>query len=255
MALHPNPSPYILLPAMHDNLAQIARTWVAAQLACGIPVQDGLDELLQAESPTQGLANRAISHPTDLIFWAHENTEQPSDEYLSNSMHYSHYPLTISSQSQQEEYSNNPSKTNNPDFPSKTPTQQRITAWMTIQETHFTNTTETTSTINSQFGTRLEPIDTSKTLRVIAQNSQYAFQIQHQNHEKLIAVESIYQLQASIFMNISPNVNFNNPSFSLSYKQPFKNTFSQIHLSATSSDIGKTPTYKNVPTLIGGAAI
>ncbi len=56
-------------------------------------------------------------------------------------------------------------------------------------------------------------------------------------------------------MNISPNVNFNNPSFSLSYKQPFKNTFSQTHLSASSSDIGKTPTYKNVSTLIGGAAI
>jgi hypothetical protein len=29
MALHPNPMPSILLPYMHSNLAQIARTWVA----------------------------------------------------------------------------------------------------------------------------------------------------------------------------------------------------------------------------------
>jgi hypothetical protein len=56
-------------------------------------------------------------------------------------------------------------------------------------------------------------------------------------------------------MNISPNVNFNNPSFIMSYKEKFKPTYNQIHLSSVSSDAGKSFTNRHIPTLIGVAAI
>lgn len=56
-------------------------------------------------------------------------------------------------------------------------------------------------------------------------------------------------------MNISPNVNFNNPSFIMSYKQQFKPTYNQIHLSSVSGNAGKSFTNRHIPTLIGGAAL
>jgi hypothetical protein len=108
---------------------------------------------------------------------------------------------------------------------------------------------------HTQYGTPIQPIDATKTLRIVAQNTQYALQLTNYSADKLQAVEHLHNLQASIFMNISPNVNWMNPSNWVAYKRPFQRTFQQIHISATSSDIGLTHPYKDQPVLIGGVAI
>ena len=68
-------------------------------------------------------------------------------------------------------------------------------------------------------------------------------------------METLFSLQTSIFIVISPNVNWHNPSHWPQFKSPFKKTFQQVHISATSSDIGKQKENINKPNLIGGAAI
>jgi len=65
MAMHPNPTPEILLPFMHPNLAQILRTWVATSLLLGqvpIPTWDTHATLVHPGH---------MSCPTYLFPWNH----------------------------------------------------------------------------------------------------------------------------------------------------------------------------------------
>ncbi len=62
-------------------------------------------------------------------------------------------------------------------------------------------------------------------------------------------------MEAFIFVAISPNVNWANPSHWAKFKQPFCSTFRHAHISAASSDIGKSPAHIHTELLIGGAAI
>jgi hypothetical protein len=66
---------------------------------------------------------------------------------------------------------------------------------------------------------------------------------------------NLKQLEASVFVAISPNVNWCNTSNHIAMKHYFRKAYKQVHISATSSDLGKDPQYFQRPTLIGGAAI
>ncbi len=63
------------------------------------------------------------------------------------------------------------------------------------------------------------------------------------------------ELEASIFIAISPNLNFGNSSNEVRFKQHFQRRYQQVHVSAVSSDIGAQTSHIQQETLIGGAAI
>lgn len=70
MALHPNPYKEMLLPLMHENLAQIARTCLAASLLTGNTMHDQLqDTFLTTECKDTRPSNRGHSFPSDIINW------------------------------------------------------------------------------------------------------------------------------------------------------------------------------------------
>jgi hypothetical protein len=70
LALHPSPHENMLLPVMHPNLAQIARTWVATQIINGMPKINGIEPFLSIETCLDSRqTNRAPSSPFDLIPW------------------------------------------------------------------------------------------------------------------------------------------------------------------------------------------
>jgi hypothetical protein len=65
MALHPNPNVNILLPAMHPNIAQISRFWVAKTIASAIFDDEPLSLLLQSV-PTPYTSTNQPSPPFNL---------------------------------------------------------------------------------------------------------------------------------------------------------------------------------------------
>jgi hypothetical protein len=67
-------------------------------------------------------------------------------------------------------------------------------------------------------------------------------------------IQNLKKLDISMFCPISPNVNWHNSSNRSRTHQIFCLHFSQVHLSAVSSDIGLDPLYLK-KHLIGGSAI
>jgi hypothetical protein len=69
-ALHPSPHHYILLPYMHENLAQIGRTWIALTLLCGslsmTPIQQIISQQITSITPQ---TKTRISCPRTIIPW------------------------------------------------------------------------------------------------------------------------------------------------------------------------------------------
>ncbi len=81
---------------------------------------------------------------------------------------------------------------------------QKITNWIPL---HHSN-----SPAAQVFGTHISTIDPLCTLRIIMQNTQFTFQLTDSKHRKLQAIENIHTMQLSIFIAISPNINWHNPS-------------------------------------------
>jgi hypothetical protein len=132
------------------------------------------------------------------------------------------------------------------------PQQKSITQWTKHREIPGKSATATPLT---PFGTPLTTIDPTKTFRCILQNPQYSTQLSYNNNELMEAIHNLKNLQASMFAISSPNINWHNPSHWVQFKRNFQSQYQQVHISATSSDIGKEPNYINRPLLIGGAAI
>ncbi len=67
-ALHPSPSPSILLPYMHSNLAQIERSWIATSLLNSSIPQEPLEWIItHPQIPFQN--SPQTSHPNSIIPW------------------------------------------------------------------------------------------------------------------------------------------------------------------------------------------
>jgi hypothetical protein len=69
LALHPAPSQDILMPLMHKNLAQIARTWIGIQLLEAAFDEATVTQLLLPNNGNRPHQVSAISEPADLIQW------------------------------------------------------------------------------------------------------------------------------------------------------------------------------------------
>jgi hypothetical protein len=63
MVLHPNPSNYIFLPSMHNNLAQISCTWVAISLLNNIIHQPAIQLLCASHRMTFPRVTKVPSAP------------------------------------------------------------------------------------------------------------------------------------------------------------------------------------------------
>lgn len=266
LALHPNPFKEMLLPIMHENLAQITRTWIAASLITGQINEEPLHDLyLITEYQDNRPSHIGQSYPTDIIKWnetdsftqvtsneSHKSTISYNDINLLTKEIFPHenntnankgYKATTTATQPTDEALTSPIgpyiAESQEDITCSSPTtgkkQQKITTWTTNKMS-----TDTITKLNNiePYGTPLSPMDSTKSLRIIVQNTQYALQISNDYSERMQIIDSLQELDASIFIAISPNINFCNPSHKAQFKHPFNRAFKQVHLSAVSSDVG-----------------
>jgi hypothetical protein len=130
--------------------------------------------------------------------------------------------------------------------------QETITKWTVNRGAHLL---QDEASFLKPFGHDLPIVDTTTTLRVVMQNPQYAMQLTRDNNELLQVINNLTTLQASVFAAISPNVNFCNISNMIKFKSSFKRSFKQVHLAASSSNIGSQAIHRCHDTLTGGTAI
>jgi hypothetical protein len=92
-------------------------------------------------------------------------------------------------------------------------------------------------------------------MRIIMQNPQFSLQLTNENIYTSQLAARLQESSAAVFVAISPNVNWHNPSHKAQFKHPFNRTFKQIHMSTTASDVGLLPNYRFSQNLTGGVAI
>jgi hypothetical protein len=105
------------------------------------------------------------------------------------------------------------------------------------------------------FGTEFPPHDPQTTLQIVMQNTQYSLQLTQEDASALHTITNLKSIGASIFTAISPIVNWCNASNHINFKRKSNKAFQQIHISATSSNIGHDPNYFGQKNLTGGVAI
>jgi hypothetical protein len=125
---------------------------------------------------------------------------------------------------------------------------------ITSEYQHPTNPRQHYSTHLSPFGMPLPLIDPTKTLRVCIQNTQHDFKLYGDGLELSSIMEHLQTIGSSMFVPVSPNVNWKNHSNGTHTRQIFRPHFNQVHLSTVSSDIGLHLLYLN-KRLVGGTAI
>jgi hypothetical protein len=254
LALHPTPNPEMLLPLMDANLAQIARLWVAASLINGEFRNDVFTYTFSlSQFCDTRIFNRASSIPLEYI---NTDTEVPA------AMPQMHNIMPDESSSSLEYSQCSSTPTMDKHHPRISPPlrdrysslmAQTLTEHIPLHETY----TSSPNISNNQvlFGSPLNFLDTSKTMQIVMQNTQYTFQLTNEDHNKFQAIEQLYNLNVSVFVAISLNVNWENSSHWVAFKRPFRRTYQQIQIMAVSSDIGKEPVHRNNPNLISGTAI
>jgi hypothetical protein len=140
----------------------------------------------------------------------------------------------------------------------KNMTQSTLDLW-TEKRTHLKHNnilsrTDTDAPI-IPYGTPFPSIDPTTTMHIIMQNTQYSLQLSNDEATAIQTILNLKTLGASIYTAISPNINWCNSSNTVSFKRKFTKEFKQIHINATSSNIGKHPNYFHQQNLTGGVAI
>jgi hypothetical protein len=275
MATHTNPHKHILLPFMHPNIAQISRTWIASSLISGTLIKIPSNHLSDTTTPSRQLTSLTMtSVPYDLISWKytmtdHSNNNTSQDQDSTSSSTATPGSCNIS-QYQGRTPTNNPHinpdvydtghQLLSPPISQCAPPNQKqrsILQWATPR--HAENIViDDPPLINAPitpYGTQLPPISHTNTLRIIMQNTQYAMQLPHNTPDHIDTILNLKQLDASIFVAISPNVNWYNASNTVAFKKSFQQQYKQIHISSATSRLGKDKQYFNRQTLQGGVAV
>jgi hypothetical protein len=235
LALHPTPYPNMLLPLMHDNIAQIARTWIASSILTGQYDNQIFNDnfSLQSYSDTRH-TNRSSSTPFDIISWDVSSSDSclPNDQsqstvttYHSNNSSTFSYPIITNDQPLHHHIAvpvpTNISTVSNSQISETGPTysdetkrtlrDKRITDYIPIR----TIGTPTESILHHHtsspppFGTPFITPDPTTNMRLIMQNTQYSFQLTHEDHDKLYAIEQLHNMHTSVLspsaqMSIGP---------------------------------------------------
>jgi hypothetical protein len=92
-------------------------------------------------------------------------------------------------------------------------------------------------------------------LCICMQSPHHSFQLYEDNACMLYTIENLLSLNVDVYVAISPNINRNNPSYSVATKCLFQRSFSQVHLNASSSELGTIFLYGTMPCLTEGPAI
>jgi len=95
----------------------------------------------------------------------------------------------------------------------------------------------------SPFGTPITPSTNPNILQVCFQNTQHSFRIHGDNIEMPNKISHLQSIGVGMFAPISPNINWLVTTNWPRTRQIFRPHFQQVHLSATSSDIGKDPKF------------
>jgi hypothetical protein len=287
MALYPHPHANMLLPITDTNIAQISRTWIASSLVLGHPFHESLAStfLLKSFDDTRH-SSTATSDPYDIIPWESSTNGTdifPNEYSISYNENQSYHEFTASSQtgdtsehienSRHLEAQNRiaymthdtrriPQTINHQEQANNTRLnvgiQRKITDWTSHRPFPSGTGAEDTNTIPDESipnGSFPPQIDPTRTLRVIMQNPQYSLQLTNENFTSIQLTQRSKELSTAIFTAISPNKNWHNPSHWTQFKHPFKRVFKQIHITATSSDVGKLSHYITNTNLTGGSVI
>ncbi len=308
----------ILLPYMHHNLAQIARTWTAHILLSGIPISSDLSHTY----PLSSFHPTLTSEPYDLIKW-----DPDYDNESTQTKHTACIYTDISYETKvpehnilEKENGQKPSKKAIDSTSTATPFHDLVenllhrldatTAYSVTPTIHLTdqNTPQINKSVASSIkslpemsdknddmpGSETHPsaetppkkdrykqtifpwaaprqpvseytensfvstpprIDTTKILRIVAQNPQYSLQLGQHNTEIHSTLQQLLTLQASVFAVSSPNINWRNSSNTAYFKNVIKGAFQYIHMSYDSSVVGDQAPYNKYRNLIGGALI
>lgn len=290
LAFHPSPHENMLLPVMDHNIAQISRAWIAAALVTGSPNHDSLSTIFQMNQFSDTRHSIIMqSHPYDILPWRreHNNIEtlsQEQDHTLHNDWEdqmesSSHHSTSLdihttditgtTSNKSHERITTHP-ETSIVSGAMSLPTdiahtrtnatlqQKRITDW-TLHRPFFNgiSPSATSTTIEASLPTGHMPpkIDPTRILRIVMQNPQFSLQLTNENYNTLKLTNNLKELSTAVFVAISPNVNWHNPSHRAKFKYPFNRAFKQVHLSSTSSEVGLLPNYISSQNLTGGVAI
>ena len=105
------------------------------------------------------------------------------------------------------------------------------------------------------WGDPLPTIETSNTLRIIYQNVHHSLQPSLSDPNSLQLVENLQALRCGIFCASETNLNWAHQSNKRNIRQIMERGFIQVHMSTTSSAIGKQKEHLNAKYLPGGAAI
>ncbi len=174
MLLHPDPTSSILLPFMHHNIANIARTWVASTLVSGHPLLPEINP--QVDYCIGQTSLSATSVPAHLITWGswgshtsvltHDQSQIPT---LSNPT----ATILVGNEDQNNSASSlSPLPTTSPSTPRQVPssastvaqprqTQQRYTHRITDSLQSTTNITKTSKVLQLSTHDRTQPKITS----------------------------------------------------------------------------------------------
>ncbi len=220
---------------MHPNIAQISRWWIAKSIInqkidlCTISclfhhtssknIQSWNQptipyDLAPLVTPTAHPSNQDCQNvPT----WLPNTGKRSQKKVDTNKVHFQQTVL------QPVPQSNNNSQSTTTNHHTNITQQTLITQWMehrpfitgipsnSLDEKHPKISSPRTIFTDHlyTFGSPIKPINPSKTLRISMQNTQFSFQIYGDGLELHDIIQNLQQIDAHIFVPISPNINWN----------------------------------------------
>ena len=263
---------------MHGNLAQICRWWLAKAILLQRLDTDIFHTFSSIPEPSSFISLYHPSYPYDLAPLQNSYSSPDNSRLSDPVINLNDTTLNVAPRMHfTNEDSNTLPLPSNPicdDFSvtqqSLRPksVQQRIKPWCVhcpfipgITPHHFESNIEGPSNPRktytghlTPYGTPLHPIDSTRILRLCMQNTQFSFQLFNDGLDLSHILHHLPLLHVSMFVPISPNVIWNNPSNWTQTKQIFHPLSRQIHLSACSSNFGIGSEYLH-KSLVGGNAI
>jgi len=250
---------------MHGNLAQICRWWLAKAVLLQHLDTNIIHTISLTPGPSSFISLYHPSYPYDLAplqnsYSSPDNSRLPDPVINLNDttlnvapkIHFTNdnsNTLPIPSDPIYDDFSITQQSSLQKSF------QQKIKQWLvhrpfipgiTLHSSNSniespSNPHETYTDHLTPYGTPLHPIDSTCILRLCMQNTQFSFQLFNEGLDISHILHHLPLLHVSMFVPISPNVNWNNPSNWNRTKQIFhpvsRQIFTNLHVQITSVSV------------------
>jgi hypothetical protein len=218
MSLHPNPSENMLLPYMHNNIAQICRTWITSSILN--------DKIILPEWLNEVAALSSSSIPAYLFPWTSTTTEQtpspnrgttPNNKFLAkeargrfNNSSSSKNSITTRERPTNLKQISHNSMTNNPSNikPSSQPPVNTRSIQTTLLDA-FTNTPPEEPD-NGVWGHHPAEINNQDTLRILFSNPR-GLKLSTDIMETQFSLGRVQSLHAGVLCLAETNLNWGHP--------------------------------------------